>query len=98
MIEHTLRLMLAAVAAADKTTFLAKSTEPFAKIAEPQFAAIAKNLAPHLKSGFTLERLGNLKRRSGEAAVFKVVFADAADEVMAMITEKEDKVAGLLLM
>jgi len=97
MITKTLRSLLADIAAGNKVGFLAKSTDMFAKVAEPQFAAISKSLAPHLKSGFTLERLGTLKRRGGDAAIFKVVFSDAADEAMAMISEKDGKVAGFTL-
>ena len=97
MIKDTLSFMLTAVATADKAAFLAKSTETFAKVAEPQFDAISRSIAPHLRSGYKLDHLSDLKRRGGDVAVFKIVFSDATDEAIAMISEKDDKVAGLLL-
>ena len=89
--------MLAALSVGDKAGFLGRCTEAFTLVAEPQFNSLAERISPNLRGGFELEHLGNLQRRHGDAAIFKIKFVNQADEAMAMISEQEDKVAGLLL-
>ena len=97
MITETLDFVLTALSREDKAAFLARSTGAFATIVESQFDAISNSLAAHLRSGFKLAHLGDAQRRSGDVSVFKITFADASDEVIAIISERDGKVDGLLL-
>jgi hypothetical protein len=97
MSTDTLGFMLTTLAAPDKDAFLAKCTGAFAKVAESQFDTISKGIAPHLRTGYKVEHLVDLKRRNGKVGVFKISFTAAVDDIIAMISEKDGKASGLLL-
>lgn len=97
MNQSTLDALLKAMTAADKPAFLARCDEAFAKVAAEQFDRIAQSLGPNLKSGYTLTSMGALQRKVGEISVAKITFTNGADEKIALISEKDGKVAGLVL-
>lgn len=97
MSAESLNSLLTAMTSADKPAFLARCDEVFAKVAEEQFDRIAQNLGPNLKSGYSLTSMGALQRKVGEISVFKITFKNGADEKVALISEKDGKVAGLVL-
>ena len=97
MIIQKLNLLLTALSNGDKAAFLSISSSEFAKVAATQFDGISQNISSRLKSGYTIKHLDDIKRATCQAAVFKIIFEDFADELIAYVSVTNGSISGFLL-
>jgi hypothetical protein len=80
----------------DYEDFVAKGTpELKAALSKTQFDASSDLLAPKLKSGFTLDALGELNQGGCQVYLYRLRFKNGGDDILATMSLKDGLVAGI---
>ncbi len=96
--EASLKRMLAALESGSYDDFLWDAEEPFrAALKRTTFDAVAAQMAPRLKGGYTLTYLGTLNQVGYAVNLWKITFKDGKDDVLAKVSTKGGKVGGFYL-
>jgi hypothetical protein len=98
-VRPVLDKLLKAVEANDYNSFVIDGTDAFKTgITKKQFEGVSKQVSPRLKKGNTCLFLGELAQQGCRVYLWKLVFKDGGDDVLAKLALKDGKVAGLLLL
>ena len=93
--QATFDRLITAVRANDLAGFLADATSDMAESVTPALMDfIHGDLAPHLDAGFQAAYLCNMKQHGFTVHLWKLVFADGADDVVLRIVQSGDQLAG----
>ena len=72
--------------------FIADGDASWKKLQKSQFDGISGQLAPRLKSGYTLGYLGELTLRGAQLTLWKITFKSGGDELFVTMGVKDGKV------
>ena len=90
--------LLKAVEANDYTAFVADGNALFKAGMTPQMLeGVSAQLASRMKAGYQKTYLGELRQQGCAVYLWKLVFKDRGDDVLAKLTLQDGKVAGMWL-
>jgi hypothetical protein len=93
--EGTVNTLLAAIATNNYDALVANAAPALkTRITREAFTQVSTQLSPRLKKGYTLQYLGSLKQQGAEIFLWKVIYRDGGDDLLARLVIQEDKVAG----
>jgi hypothetical protein len=93
--EGTVNALLAAIATNNYDALVANAAPALkTRITREAFSQVSTQLSPRLKKGYTLQYLGSLKQQGVEIFLWKVIYRDGGDDLLARLVIHEDKVAG----
>ena len=93
--ERTLDTLLTAIATNDYDILVANATPALkTRITRETFAQVTAQLSPRLKKGYKLQYLGSLKQQGVEVFLWKIIYQDGGDDMLARLVIQEGKVAG----
>jgi hypothetical protein len=91
----TVNTLLTAIATSNYDTLIANAAPALkSRITRETFTQVSTQLSPRLKKGYTLQYLGNLKQQGVEVHLWKIIYQDGGDEMLARLVIQENKVAG----
>jgi hypothetical protein len=64
------------------------------RITREAFTQVSTRLSPRLKMGYKLQYLGNLKQQGVEVFLWKIIYTDGGDDMLARLVIQEGMVAG----
>ena len=97
-IREQLDKLLVAVQHNDYETFIADGTEMFKEnITQQIFNVVSVQLSWRLEEGYEAIYLDALHQQGSRVYLWKLVFADGGDDVLAKLVIKDDTVAGFWL-
>lgn len=96
--RQMLKNVLDAVEMNDHEAFV-KDTTPQAKagFTKQVVQALSGQIAPHMKRGYVLTYLGELRQQGCEMHLWKLVYRDGHDDTLVKLALKNGKIAGLSL-
>ena len=87
--------LLAAIAANDYDAFVGDATPVLkTRITKEEFKRVSTQLSPRLGKGYELRYLGSLKQQGVEVFLWKMIYKDAGNDMLARLVLQGDKVAG----
>lgn len=89
--------LLKAIAQDSYAGFIADGTSEFAAITPEQFDAVAAQVGARLSDGYRAEYLGKIRQKGHEISVWKIVFDDGGDDMLATLAVSGGKVSGFFL-
>ncbi len=93
--EGTLNTLLTALAANNYDVLVANAAPALkTRITKETFAQVSAQLSPRLKKGYKPQYLGNLKQQGVEVLLWKIIYQDGGDDMLARLVIQENKVAG----
>ena len=93
--EAILRRMLAAVVANAYDDFVLTMSDGFkAGLTPARLAAVAQDIGPRLKRGYTAHALGKLTRGGHVAYLWKLELADGGDDLLVRLAVLDEQIAG----
>ena len=96
--EASLKRMLTALESASFDAFVADGEEGFREaLKKTTFDAVSAQMAPRLKVGYAATYLGTLNQVGYAVHLWKLVFKDGKDDVLARISTKDGRVGGFFL-
>ena len=91
----TVNTLLTAIAASNYDALIANAAPVLkSRITKETFTQVSTQLSPRLKNGYTLQYLGSLKQQGVEVHLWKIIYQDGGDEMLARLVIQENKVAG----
>jgi len=91
----TVNTLLTAIASSNYDSLIANAAPPLKKrITKETFTQVSTQLSPRLKGGYTLQYLGSLKQQGVEVHLWKIIYQDGGDDMLARLVIQENKVAG----
>jgi hypothetical protein len=96
--EVSLKRMLSALQSGSYDDFLWDAEPPFREaLKRTTFDAVAAQVSPRLKGGYTLSYLGTLNQVGYAVSLWKITFKDGGDDVLAKVSTKDGRVGGFFL-
>jgi len=89
--------LLKAIAQDNYAGFTADGTPEFAAITPEQFDTVAAQVGSRLSDGYRAEFLGKIRQHGREISVWKIVFDDGGDDMLATLSVTGGKVSGFFL-
>ncbi len=94
--EAILKNMITAQIADNYAGFLADADADLkAALTKGQFDSVNAQLNPLLKSGYEIKFLGELRQQGFQVFLFRLRFKTGADDTLATLSLKNDKVGGI---
>jgi hypothetical protein len=91
----TVNTLLTAIAASNYDALIANAAPALkSRITKETFTQVSTQLSPRLKKGYTLQYLGSLKQHGVEVHLWKIIYQDGGDDMLARLVIQENKVAG----
>jgi len=92
--EGTVNTLLTAIATNNYEAFVANGTPSLKSIiTQETFRQASAGLSPRLKKGYELQYLGSFKNHGVETFLWKIVYKDGGDDMLAELELLNDKVA-----
>ena len=92
--QGTVNTLLAAIATNNYDNFVANATSSFKTIIPKEvFRQVSTGLSPRLKKGYELQYLGSFKHDGIETFLWKIIYKDGDDDMLAELELQSDKVA-----
>jgi len=92
--QGTVNTLLTAIATNNYDIFVANATPSFKTIITKEaFRQASTGLSPRLKKGYELQYLGSFKHDGIETFLWKIVYKDGDDDMLAELELQSDKVA-----
>jgi hypothetical protein len=93
--EGTVNTLLAAIATSNYDALVANAAPALkTRITRETFTQVSTQLSPRLKKGYKLQYLGSLKQQGIEVFLWKIIYQDGGDDMLAKLVIQENKVAG----
>ncbi len=93
--EPTLNTLLAAIVTNNYDVLVANAAPALkTRITKETFAQVSTQLSPRLKKGYKPQYLGSLKQQGVEVFLWKIIYQDGGDDMLARLVIQENKVAG----
>ncbi len=93
--EGTVNTLLTAIAANNYNALIANAAPALkARITKETFRQVSTQLSPRLKTGYKLQYLGSLKQQGVEVLLWKIIYQDGGDDMLARLVIEGNKVAG----
>jgi hypothetical protein len=93
--EGTVNKLLAAIATNNYDSLVANTAPALrTRITSEAFTQVSTRLSPRLKMGYKLQYLGNLKQQGVEVFLWKIIYTDGGDDMLARLVIQEGMVAG----
>ena len=93
--EGTVNTLLTAIATNNYNALIANAAPALkTRITKETFTQVSTQLSPRLKKGYKLQYLGSLKQQEVEVFLWKIIYQDGGDDLLARLVIQEDKVAG----
>jgi hypothetical protein len=93
--ERTVNTLLTAIATNNYNALIANAAPALkTRITKETFTQVSTQLSPRLKKGYKLQYLGSLKQHEVEVFLWKIIYQDGGDDLLARLVIQEDKVAG----
>jgi hypothetical protein len=93
--EGTVNTLLTAIAAKNYDALIANAAPALkSRITKETFTQVSTQLSPRLKKGYKLQYLGSLKQQGVEVFLWKIIYQDNGDDMLARLVIQENKVAG----
>ena len=90
--------LIAATVSDDYEGFLADcDAQMKAALTKPMLAGVSEQIAPRAKMGYDAQYLGELRQHGYEVYLWRLVFKDGGDDVLATLSMKDGKVGGFFL-
>lgn len=89
--------LLKAIAQDNYAGFIADGTPGFAAISPEQFDGVAAQVGSRLSDGYRAEYLGKIRKKGQEISVWKVIFDDGEDDMLATLSVSGGKVSSFFL-
>ena len=87
--------LLAAIATNNYDAFVANATPALkTRITKEEFKRVSTQLSPRLKKGYELQYLGSLKQQGVEVFLWKIMYKEAGNDMVAKLVLQGDKVAA----
>jgi hypothetical protein len=91
----TVNTLLTAIAESNYDALIANAAPALkSRITKETFTQVSTQLSPRLKKGYTLQYLGTLKQQGVEVHLWKIIYQDGGDDMLARLVIQENKVAG----
>ena len=91
----TVNTLLTAIATNNYDALIANAAPALkSRITKETFTQVSTQLSPRLKRGYKLQYLGSLKQQGVEVFLWKIIYKDGGDDMLARLVIQEDKVAG----
>jgi hypothetical protein len=92
--QGTVNTLLTAIATNNYDAFVANAIPSFKTIITKEaFRQVNAGLAPRLKKGYELQYLGSFRHDGTETFLWKIVYKDGGDDMLAELDLQGDKVA-----
>ena len=92
--QGTVDALLTAVATNNYDAFVANATPSLKTIiTQETFRQASARLSPRLKKGYELQYLGSFKNHGVETFLWKIIYKDGGDDMLAELELQNDKVA-----
>lgn len=93
--EGTVNMLLTAIATNNYDALVGNAASVLkTRITRETFTQVSTQLSPRLKMGYKLQYLGSLKQQGVEVLLWKIIYKDGGDDMLARLVIQEDKVAG----
>ena len=93
--EGTANTLLAAIATNNYDALAANGAPSLrTRITRETFTQVSTQLSPRLLKGYKLQYLGSLKQQGVEVYLWKIIYTDGGDDMLARLVVQEGKVAG----
>jgi len=93
--QGTVNTLLAAIATNNYDAFVANAAPALkTNITKEEFKRVSTQLSPRLKKGYELQYLGSLKQQGAEIFLWKIIYKDAGNDMLARLVLQNNKVAG----
>jgi hypothetical protein len=93
--EGTVNTLLAAIATSNYDALVVNAAPALkTRITRETFTQVSTQLSPRLKKGYKLQYLGSLKQQGIEVFLWKIIYQDGGDDMLAKLVIQENKVAG----
>ena len=93
--EGTVNTLLTAIATNNYNALIANAAPALkTRITKETFTQVSTQLSPRLKKGYKLQYLGSLRQQEVEVFLWKIIYQDGGDDLLARLVIQEDKVAG----
>jgi hypothetical protein len=86
--------LLAAISSGDYAVFVADGDAAFKGLKKEQFDAVAAQLGPRFKAGYTATYLGDLNQKGFKVTLWRLRFTDGGDDALATLSLKDGKIGG----
>ena len=91
----TVNTLLTAIATNNYDALIANAAPALkSRITKETFTQVSTQLSPRLKKGYKLQYLGSLKQQGVEVFLWKIIYQDGGDDMLARLVIQESKVAG----
>jgi len=92
--QGTVNTLLTAIATNNYDAFIANGTPSLKSIiTKVTFSRASAGLSPRLKKGYELQYLGSFKHQGVETFLWKIIYKDGGDDMLAELELQGDKVA-----
>jgi hypothetical protein len=93
--EGTVNTLLTAIATNNYNALIANAAPALkTRITKETFTQVSTQLSPRLKKGYKLQYLGSLRQQEVEVFLWKIIYQDGGDDLLARLVIQENKVAG----
>jgi hypothetical protein len=93
--EGILNTLLAAIVTNNYDVLVANAAPALkTRITKETFTQVSTQLSPRLKKGYKPQYLGSLKQQGVEVFLWKIIYQDGGDDMLARLVIQENKVAG----
>jgi len=93
--EEIVNTLLTAIAEKNYNALIVNAAPALkSRITRETFTRVSNQLSPRLKKGYNLQYLGSLKQQGVEVHLWKIIYQDGGDDVLARLVIQENKVAG----
>lgn len=93
--EGTVKALLAAIATNNFDALVANAAPALkTRITKETFTQVSAQLSARLQRGYKLQYLGSLKQQGVEIFLWKIIYKDGGDDLLARLVIQQDKVAG----
>jgi hypothetical protein len=93
--QGTVNMLLVAIATNNYDAFVANAAPGLkTRITKEEFKRVNTQLSPRLKQGYQLQYLGSLKQQGVEVFMWKIIYQDAGNDMVARLVLQGNKVAG----
>lgn len=86
--------LVTALATSDYQSFIADGDDSFKKLKKKQFDSVASLIAPRLKARYTTTYFGDIQQKGYDVTVWRLRFDAGGDDVLAILSIKDNKVGG----
>jgi len=91
--QGTVDALLTAIATNNYDAFVSNAVSSFKKIiSQETFRQASVGLSPRLKKGYDLQYLGSFKNHGAETFLWRIIYKDGGDDMLAELELQNDKV------